>query len=83
MEKNEKIFLELLFDKYNNWVEPEDKQAFIDKLIYVWIKWDEMDDKLELKTKFVELFRPKRIKKTFKESKFNALWLMYWPKFIS
>ena len=32
---------------------------------------------------FKKFFVPKRINKDFKKKKFWALWLMYWPKFIS
>ena len=72
-----------MYEKYNNWETPDVPQDFIDNLIQVWVEWIETVDYEELKEKFIASFTPKRISKDFKIRKFNALRLMYWPKFIN
>ena len=77
--------LDIMFERYNKWnrLEWKELQDFVDNLIQVWVEWIETVDYEELKEKFIASFTPKRISKDFKIRKFNALRLMYWPKFIN
>lgn len=76
------LFLQLLYDKYNDWIIPEDMQTFITNLIDVWVYWNEEEDRKELEELFIERFIPKIRSRALRQKIFNWLRLNYWPKFI-
>lgn len=86
MEKNEQLFFDIMFERYNKWnrLEWKELQDFVDSLINVWLTglYEEIEYEI-CKKKFIDSYKPKRLSKAKKELKFNAMWLAFWPKLIS
>lgn len=86
MEKNEQLFFDIMFERYNKWnrLEWKELQDFVDNLINVWLTgfYEEIEYEI-CKKEFIDSYKPKRLSKAMKELKFNAMWLAFWPKLIS